>query len=358
MFSRRSAFEREPNALAVAVEAARARGAHFVDLTESNPTASGFPAPAALLAALADARAARYEPHPLGLPFARRAVAEELARGGTCVDAGQVALTCSTSEAYSLAFRLLCDPGDRVLVPRPSYPLLEHLARADGALLDAYRLVYDGTWQIDQDDLRERARALPRARAVVCVNPNNPTGSFVSRGDARALAELGLPLVSDEVFAAYPFAPDTGRCASMLGAALAGDGEPCAPLVIALGGLSKYAGLPQLKLAWMILAGSAAPEALARLEILADAYLSVAAPVQLALPEIFALSRETRRAIAERLARNLARLRSTVENSPATLLRVEGGWYAVLRLPDPLRRRVGTPPARGTRRVGAAGLAL
>jgi aspartate/methionine/tyrosine aminotransferase len=168
---------------------------------------------------------------------------------------------------------------------------------------------------------------------VVCVNPNNPTGSFVSRRDARALAELGVPLVSDEVFGAYAFARDTESCGSLLDAASTGDGEPSAPLVIALGGLSKYAALPQLKLAWMIVAGSAAPEALARLEILADAYLSVAAPVQLALPEIFALSRETRRAIAERLARNLARLRSTVESSPATLLRVEGGWYAVLRLP-------------------------
>ena len=168
-------------------------------------------------------------------------------------------------------------------------------------------------------------------RGVVCVNPNNPTGSFASREEVRALAELDLPIVSDEVFAAYPFARDADRPASLLAAA-AGD-DLRAPLVLALGGLSKYAALPQLKLAWMIAAGRAAPEALARLEILADAYLSVATPVQLALPEIFALARETRAAISRRLARNRTALERAVAGTAATVLRAEGGWYAVLRLP-------------------------
>ena len=330
MFSHRSAFDREPNALALAASAARARGAQIVDLTESNPTAAGFATPPALLAALADPRGARYEPQPFGHPDARSAVAEELARSGVPAAADRIALVCSTSEAYSLAFRLLCDPGDRVLVPRPSYPLLEHLARADGVELCPYRLAYDGAWHIDVSDLRERAGEA-RVRAVVCVNPNNPTGSFASRDEARALAELGLPIVSDEVFAAYAFASDAQRATTLLDAA-AGDG-PRAPLVLALGGLSKYAALPQLKLAWLVAAGGGAPEALARLEILADAYLSVATPVQLALPEIFALARTTRAAIAERLARNLAQAARAVAGSAATLLRADGGWYAVLRLP-------------------------
>ena len=330
MFSHRSAFDREPNALALAVAAARARGARIVDLTESNPTAAGFVAPPDLLAALAHPRAARYEPQPFGHPDARRAVAEELARAGVRAAADRIALTSSTSEAYSLAFRLLCDPGDRVLVPRPSYPLLEHLARADGVELRPYRLAYDGAWHIDTGDLRKRASD-SRVRAVVCVNPNNPTGSFVSHEEARALAGLGLPIVSDEVFAAYAFAGDAQRAATLLETA-EGNG-PRAPLVLALGGLSKYAGLPQLKLAWMVAAGSAAHEALARLEILADAYLSVATPVQLALAEIFAGARETRAAIAERVARNHAHLARAVEGTAATLLRAEGGWYAVLRLP-------------------------
>ncbi|HKA16499.1 MAG TPA: pyridoxal phosphate-dependent aminotransferase [Myxococcota bacterium] len=330
MFSHRSAFERAPNALALAVESARARRARIVDLTESNPTAAGFAAPPALLAALSHPRGARYEPHPLGHPEARFAVAEELVAGGVTASADRIALVCSTSEAYSLAFRLLCDPGDRVLVPRPGYPLLEHLARADGVELCPYRLAYDGSWHIDLADLRGRARE-PRARAVVCVNPNNPTGSFASRDEVRALAELGLPIVSDEVFAAYAFARETPPAPSLLDAA--NGGGPRAPLVLALGGLSKYAALPQLKLAWMIADGREAPEALARLEILADAYLSVATPVQLALPLIFALARETRAAIAARLARNLAEAARAVEGTAATLLRAQGGWYAVLRLP-------------------------
>jgi aspartate/methionine/tyrosine aminotransferase len=326
VFSHRSAFERDPNPLARAVAAARARGARVLDLTESNPTAAGFAPPAALLAALGDPRGARYEPHPLGHPDARRAVAEELARAGLGADPDRIALVCSTSEAYSLAFRLLCDPGDRVLVPRPSYPLLEHLARADGALLVPYRLAYDGAWHVDLADLRERASE-PRVRGVVFVNPNNPTGSFASRAEASALGGLGLPIVSDEVFAAYPFAGDPERADSLLDAAAG------APLVLALGGLSKYAALPQLKLAWMVAAGPAAPEALARIEILADAYLSVATPVQHALPEIFVTARETRAAIAARLARNRAELTRVVAGTAAAVLRAEGGWYAVLRLP-------------------------
>ncbi len=330
VFSDRSAFEREPHALALAVESARMRGARILDLTESNPTAAGFAPPPALLAALAHPRGARYEPHPLGHPEARRAVAQELARGGVRVGAESIALVSSTSEAYSLAFRLLCDPGDRILVPRPSYPLLEHLARADGVELCPYRLAYDGAWHVDLADLRSRAREA-RVRAVVCVNPNNPTGSFASREETGALAGLGLPILSDEVFSAYAFARDAERTASLLDAA-AGDGAR-APLVLALGGLSKHAALPQLKLAWMIAAGYLAPEALARLEILADAYLSLATPVQLALPEIFALAREMRAAITDRLARNLAELAQAVEGTATTLLRADGGWYAVLRLP-------------------------
>ncbi len=326
MLSSRSALPTTPNLLAAALEHARARGRRIVDLTESNPTLAGIPFDApAILGALSDPGSLRYDPEPFGLPSARQAVAVELSKQGTPIVADRIVLTASTSEAYGLLFKLLCDPGDEVVVPEPSYPLLQQLAAFECVRLVPYRLAYDGAWHVDTASLRGALSA--RSRAVVVVSPNNPTGSFVKKDELVALAAAGLPIISDEVFAGYAFGADARRAGSAL--------EATDALVFALGGLSKHAALPQLKLAW-IAAGGPSPlvrAALDRLEHLADAYLSAATPVQLALPSLLASRSVAVEAIRRRTARNLARLREQSGGCPVSVLDVEGGWYAVVRLP-------------------------
>lgn len=322
MLPSRSAFDLSPNPLALAVDRARAAGRPILDLTESNPTRAGVPYDGdAILAAIASPRALAYEPLPFGLPSAREAVARELG-----VDAARVVLTASTSEAYAFLFKLLCDPGDEVLVPTPSYPLFEHLARLESVRAVPYRLAYDGAWHVDLASVRAAVGA--RTRAVVSVAPNNPTGSYLKKDELAALASLGLPIVSDEVFARYPLRDDPGRAWTALEA---GD----APLVFALGGLSKLAALPQMKLAWIAAGGEGArvTGALARLEVIADAFLSVGTPVQHAAPALLASRAVAEGAIAARVRANLAAVRAAVAGSAASLLDVEGGWYATLRLP-------------------------
>jgi alanine-synthesizing transaminase len=324
MLSLRSNFDLAPNALSVALARARAEGRIVLDLTESNPTHAGIPYDErAILEALSGRAALAYEPAPFGLPHARDAVARELG-----VDPARVVLTASTSEAYSFLFKLLCDPGDEVLVPRPSYPLFDHLARLEGVAPSPYRLAYDGAWHVDLDSLRRRA-ARAWARAVVVVAPNNPTGSYLSRAELAAIAELGLPIVSDEVFARYPLREGAARATTAIDAR-------GAPLVFSLGGLSKLAALPQMKLGWIVVGGDDATrvtQALSRLEVIADAFLSVGAPVQHALPALLASRGVAEGAIVARTRRNLAALRAAVAGSTVTLLDVEGGWYATLRLP-------------------------
>lgn len=325
MFSERTRFSREPNRFARALEDARARGA-LLDLTLSNPTGLDLPyATEAILQALAAPGSMRYEPRPFGLESARVALQQELGKDGITLSIARILLTASTSEAYSFAFKLLCDPGDGILVPRPSYPLLEHLARLEHVRLDSYSLEYDGAWHVDFESL---VRAItPTTRAIVVVTPNNPTGSYVSRAELQKLASLGLPIVSDEVFARYPFGEQPERARSAL--------EAEGVLILALGGLSKLAGLPQLKLGWLLLGGPDAEveEARARLEIIADAFLSVGAPVQHALPTILAHAEVTRSALRERTSTNLVELTRSLEGSAAHVLHVEGGWYAIVRMP-------------------------
>lgn len=330
MFSTRTQWDRGTNRLARALEARRRAGAVLHDLTESNPTAAGLHYPDDLLDALTDPAALRYAPDPRGLRLAREAVAADYARRGFELSAERLLLTASTSEAYAFLFKLLCDPGDVVLVPRPSYPLFEYLAQLEALRVERYTLAYDGEWHFDLPALEASLPA--RTRALVLVNPNNPTGSYLKRDEAERLFALcaarGLALVSDEVFADYAFAPDPRRLAS-----LARDGPA---LCFSLGGLSKSCGLPQLKLGWIAVSGPPAlrDEALARLEIVADTYLSVSTPVQHAAPRLLARLSELQAPIAERVTRNLAQLRGALErSSPATLLGVEGGWYAVLRVP-------------------------
>jgi aspartate/methionine/tyrosine aminotransferase len=301
-----------------------------VDLTETNPTRAGLLCPPDVPALLAESRGRRYDPVAQGDASAREAVAADYARRGFAVEPGRVLLTASTSEAYAYLFKLLCDPGDDVLVPRPSYPLFEYLAALESVNVLHYPLQYDGEWHLAIDAVAEAST--PRTRAVVVVNPNNPTGSFLKRDEAQRLRHLcaarGWALVSDEVFADYVLKDDARRPPSMA--------EDSAALTFALGGLSKSCGLPQLKLAWIAAAGPAEQrdEALARLEVVADTYLSVSTPVQLAAPALLARTAELQRPIAGRVQANLLELRRQLATgSAATLLDVEGGWSAVLRVP-------------------------
>ncbi len=341
----------EPNRISQALARLRAAGVGLVDLTESNPTRVGLVYPPALLAGLADPRGLVYEPVPFGLPSAREAVAAELARRGLLADPARIVLTASTSEAYSMLFKLVCDPGDVVLVPQPSYPLFDQLARLAGVLTAPFPLEYEDGWRID---LAALARSLPaRARAIVVVNPNNPTGSFLRRTELAELGAIcrrgGLALIGDEVFAEYAFdlAPreSAGPTADEARAEPGGAEAALRPvsvldqadvLTIALGGLSKSVGLPQLKLAWMVIGGPQrlVDEALVRLEYIADAYLSVATPVQLALAGLLRQGAAVRSQIARRVAGNYARLQQIAAAYPACrVLAAEGGWYGIVEVP-------------------------
>jgi alanine-synthesizing transaminase len=317
------------NALSRAVRARRSSGP-LIDLTVSNPTSAGLPYDTdAIVRALAHPRALVYEPEALGLSHARLAVADEYQRDGFAIEPSHVAITASTSEAYAALFKMFCDPGDEVLVPVPSYPLLAWLAAFEGVVLKTYPLEYAGRWHVDLGAL-ERART-ERTRLVVVVNPNNPTGSFLGKGELDAMLDLGLPIVSDEVFATYPLddALPEDRVRSVLDARRG--------LVFALSGLSKRVGLPQMKLGWIGCAGDEArtAEAMERLETVLDAYLSVGAPVQHALPDLLRAGVRTSEAIRSRTRTNLAAIKDAVKRAPmASLLDVEGGWYATLRVPE------------------------
>lgn len=333
MFSKRLPWGEPHNPLARRAAARRAAGLPVVDLTESNPTRVGFAYPTeAILAALADPGVARYEPDARGLPSARAAVAADYARLGARVDPEAIVLTASSSESYTRLFELLCDPGDTVLVPEPSYPLFEYLARLACVTPVGYRLAPDAGWRIDFASL-EAAAATGRPRAVVAVSPNNPTGSCLTSGELERLAAFcharDCALIADEVFADYARDGLDDR----VGALAAGDP---AVLTVSLGGLSKSCGLPQLKLGWMAVGGppAVARAALAGLELIADTYLSVATPVQLALPRLLELGAGLRRRIRERIAASRAALaRALGPGSPCTLLASDGGWSAILRVP-------------------------
>lgn len=329
-FSARVPADLTPNRITTALAGLRSRGILVADLTESNPTLVGLDYPGDLLDPLASRGSLMYEPSPFGLECARTEVAADYRRRGIEVDPARVILTASTSEAYSLLFKLLCDPGDEVLVPRPSYPLFDHLTRLDAVEARPYSLVYHGAWAIDLDTVR--GSLTPRTRAIIVVSPNNPTGSFLEADEIAALARLcadrAVALVGDEVFADYMLDDRRDAPPSVLGQPLA--------LTFGLGGLSKSAGLPQIKLGWMAAAGPErlVGEALARLEIVADAYLSVSTPVQRAAGALIARSAETRDRIRTRVTGNHRELRALVGNHPAcTLLPVEGGWSAVVQVP-------------------------
>jgi hypothetical protein len=326
VFSRRIPEELAANRIASARTASPPR----FDLTVSNPTACGIAYPASLLTPLADPGGIEYRPHPRGLATARQAVAREYLRNAATVDPERVLLTASTSEAYAYLFKLLADPGEAVLVPTPSYPLFEHLARVEGVQAVPYQLDPEAGWRLDTHAL---ARAPETVRAVVVVHPNNPTGSFVHPDDAATLSQFaarkGWAIIADEVFLDYPLDGGVGA-----GWSFASDR---AALTFTLGGLSKSAGLPQLKLAWVVTSGprAAVAAALERLEFVADTFLSVATPVQIALPSLLRDGATVRDEILTRCRANLDALRrAAAEVPPVSVPPLGGGWSAMLRIPS------------------------
>jgi aspartate/methionine/tyrosine aminotransferase len=333
----------EPNALSQALTRARAGTAPLLDLSESNPTAVGLEYPASLLDGLANPAGLAYRPDPTGLAQAREAVAREFARQHrgtgiaqpTSVHTDRIVLTSGTSEAYSMLFKLLCDAGDEVLIPAPSYPLFDLLSGLDAVTARPYALDPLGRWRLDRPSLERAANA--RSRGVLVVSPNNPTGSMLDADDRDWLvafcADRQLAIIADEVFADYPHAPTTTG-SSAPAVSLAGETRA---LTFTLGGLSKSAGLPQLKLAWMLVSGpdDLVDEAMRRLEVICDTYLSVSTPVQLAARTLIDHGREVRQRIQSRLTRNLDALAARMPAYPdVTLHRPDGGWSAVLRIPS------------------------
>lgn len=331
MFSKRTDWTLTPNRFTSALSEARAAGVKVLDLTLSNPTRAGFPIDAeTILGSLTAAEVLDYDPQPKGLLSARKAVAhyyrEDHEEFG--VDPESLVLTTSTSEGYSYVFRLLCNPGDELLVPKPSYPLFEFLADLQDVKLVPYPLLYDHGWQIDFPSLYKSVNH--HTRAVVVVHPNNPTGSYASADEKAAFnafcKENGLSLIVDEVFLDYPH-----------------DGAPRSSFVqnhevltFTLSGLSKVSGLPQMKVAWMTTSGPEAEkrEALARLEVIADTYLSMNAPLQLATPTLLAQRKRIQPLLLDRVRANLRELQHQLSlQKTCTQLDAEGGWYAVVRVP-------------------------
>jgi alanine-synthesizing transaminase len=338
MFASRTKWRLDQNRFAQALDAHRRAGKELLDLTISNPTECGVSYPEQrILAALSDPRALAYLPESKGLREAREAVAgyydgrTGFAATGQSVDPERIILTSGTSEGYSHIFRLLCDAGDEILVPSPSYPLFEFLADLADIQLVPYPLFYDDGWGIDFASLREALT--PRSRAVLVVHPNNPTGSFVKPREAAVLGEIcakrEMAIVADEVFLDYADERkniDSTRTFALQDAAL----------TFTLSGLSKISLLPQMKLAWMVVSGpeSLVQTAVARLEIIADTYLSPSTPVQLALPTFLSLRSGLQAQLQERISANLAILDATLRESKLLArLDREGGWYAILRVP-------------------------
>jgi alanine-synthesizing transaminase len=333
MFSQRTGWKLAINRFTQAQREIAAAGREVLDLTISNPTRAGLIVDlthdqSEIARALVDPRIADYDPQPKGLLLARKKVSAYYRERRAEVDAESLILTSSTSEGYSHVFRLLCDPGDEILVPKPSYPLFEFLADLQDVKLVPYPLLYDHGWQIDLPSIQRATTQ--RTRAIVLVHPNNPTGSYVKSYERLALnafcGERGLALIVDEVFLDYPL--DGQQRESFV--------KNSGALTFTLSGVSKISGLPQMKFAWIASNGPGAvvQEALARLEVIADTYLSMSVPVQLAAGAMLEQRQRIQPALLIRAQANLQELDLQLAGQKAcTRLHVEGGWYAVLRVP-------------------------
>jgi aspartate/methionine/tyrosine aminotransferase len=332
MFADRTNWNLAPNRLSEALARHRAAGKPLIDLTVSNPTECGFEYDErAILDALRNPAALKYEPDPKGLLVARQAIAGYYAERGVNVAADDIVVTTSTSEAYSFVFRLLCNPGDEVLVPAPSYPLFGFLADIQDVKLVHYPLIYDHGWQIDFHSLEQAIT--PRTRAVIVVHPNNPTGHFTKTHEIAKLKEIcaskQLAIIADEVF--LDFAMDASRPESFAASA----GIPSA-LTFTMSGISKIAGLPQMKVAWIVVDGPerSKTNAVGCLEVIADTFLSVNTAAQMALPALLGLRHAFQGQMLDRVRANLNELDRQLSSHPSfSRLTVEGGWYSVLRGP-------------------------
>lgn len=355
MFSERTNWRLAQNRFTRAVEEVRAAGKRILDLTASNPTRVGLDYDAtAIVKALGSARALDYDPQAKGLREAREAVAEYYRSEHEIreLDAEQIVLTTSTSEGYSFVFRLLCNSGDELLVPKPSYPLFEFLADLQDVKLVPYPLIYDHGWQMDSHSMERAVTA--RTRGVVVVHPNNPTGSYVHAEEMGQVnqfcSERGLALIVDEVFLDYRLDEriSASNAIERRATGQAGAGVPTLSehassftgnrevLTFTLSGLSKISALPQMKVAWVVTSGPSADvvEAMGRIEVIADTYLSMNAPVQWAVPELLAQRGSIQKQLLGRVRKNLAELdRQLGVQRDCQRLNVEGGWYAVLRVP-------------------------
>lgn len=326
-FSKRTEWNTAESELARAHRLRLREGLPVADLTASNPTQCGFAYDADLLAALMDVQALNYDPQPLGLLSARDAVCAYYADHGVAISPQRVLLTTSTSEAYSFLFKMLCDPGSEIVAPEPGYPLFDFLAVLDDVRIKGVQLVYDHGWQIEPEGLR---RVLsPQTRAIVLVHPNNPTGHFTKRWEALEIGAIcrdrEIALIVDEVFLDYGFGVEPW---ASFAAGLEGVD------VYVVSGLSKIAGLPQMKVGWVVATGPNAGSAMARLEVIADTFLSMNAPVQAAIPAWIAGRDGIQRQIRARVTLNLAELdRQIASVNVVQRLEVEGGWYVVLRIP-------------------------
>lgn len=337
MFSRRTAWDVSPNRLAHARLHHRSCGREALDLASTNPTVLDLVYPEDFYAELFDPRGMFYDPEPFGLDIGRQAVAEHYyARRDRRVSPERVCLSASTSEAYTHLLALLCDPGDLLLVPGPSYPLLEYLAELARVELVSYPVNYDGHWWVDTSALAGLIeRHGERVKAIVCVTPNNPTGSYLTINELSAIEGLcckhELTLIVDEAFADYPLFPGPARVASVVDNGISE--REC--LTFVLSGLAKVAALPQFKLAWTVACGPAelVRPALARLASIADTHSNLSTSVQLALPRIFAASEAMQSQIRRRMLANLQTLDAAITDSPVARLGVEAGWSAVLELP-------------------------
>jgi alanine-synthesizing transaminase len=335
-FSSRLSWPAPDNELAAARAAAKAAGRPLIEFSESNPTRVGLSGlgSSRSLDFLLEEDNLRYTPDPRGLTRAREALAADYASRGLVAAPQELFLCASTSEAYGWLFKLLCDPGDAVLVPKPGYPLFDYLAGLESVESRPYRLEYahPSGWRIDLDSLRSALEA-GRAKAIVLINPNNPTGSYVRDSERRAILELcaryGCAVIADEVFFGFPVESRSGERASFVGES--------GVLSFVLDGLSKRLGMPQMKLGWIAASGPAAElaEAEGRLEIIADAYLSAGTPIMNALPALLARSASFAEALGSRLGANLGLLRSILEgpDSPHRVLRCGGGWTAIIESP-------------------------
>ena len=332
-YSQRLSWSFSSNPLTQLLIQKRTAGVPFLDLTASNPTQClpGYPHEE-IRNAFGQVRDFTYCPDPLGSHTARSAVAKYYRDRGVFISLDQLALTASTSEAYSYLFKLLCDAGDELLTPLPSYPLFEYLAAFESVRTIPYRLRYDGTWYLDMASLR--ARMNRRTKAIIIVNPNNPTGTFLSQEERSELLNLArqfsLPIISDEVFGDYIITPGAPISTTLA--------ENDSVLTFSLNGLSKTAGMPQMKLGWIAIGGpaQARQEARQRLEITADTYLSVGTPVQHALSDLLQIGAVLQQQLLQRIKQNIAIMDNLTKGTAIQRLYLHGGWSSILQLPRTL----------------------